>query len=87
MHPSLRTISNMLELWKLCPRAQCARGKCCKGNARHCIERLSRFTPREDREFIVDVLNAREFGHSPEAAVRYAETDRAARACSPAARS
>ncbi len=81
----------MLELWALCPRAKCARRNTCKGDARICIEQLARHTPLAAREFIVDVLNAREFGYTPEQAVRNyfadRETESAAREAVPAARS
>ncbi len=70
MQKSLHAVSNTLCLWSLCPRAKCTRARTCKGDARICLPRLSPYTPLQAREYVIDLLNAREFGFTPEQAVR-----------------
>jgi hypothetical protein len=67
---SLRTISGSLALWRLCRRSACFRAKACQGPPRQCLEECSPLVPLAAREFVINVLNDKQNGYSPEEAVR-----------------
>jgi hypothetical protein len=67
---SLRTISSSLALWRLCRRAACFRAKACQGPPRQCLEECSPLVPLAAREFVINALNDKQNGYSPEEAVR-----------------
>jgi hypothetical protein len=66
---SLRTVGEVLCIWRLCGRTSCRRARACRGLPRECLPRYAPLVPMGARNFVVGILNAREFGYSPEEAV------------------
>jgi hypothetical protein len=66
---SLRTVGEVLCIWRLCGRTSCRRARACRGMPRECLPRYAPLVPMGARDFVIGVLNAREFGYSPEEAV------------------
>jgi len=67
---SLRQLSDTLALSRLCDRAACKRAKTCVGEAERCLTLYAECVPLAAREFIVGLLNSREFGYTFEEALK-----------------
>ena len=55
---------NVLRLWRLCPRAECARAHACKGDVRDCFPRHFALLPERVQEWWLGLGEAQKNGLS-----------------------
>jgi hypothetical protein len=66
---------NILRLWRLCPRAACARARACKGNAGDCFPRHFKLLPPGVQEWWLGIGEAQKEGLSFDDAMEWLEAE------------